>query len=361
MPRPFVHLHVHSHYSLLCGAIRLKQLFPRLTEKLGMDTIALTDRSQMFGAVDFQLKCKKAGITPIFGTEVLYLPTIDSKESASHLVLLAMIAVGYESLRHLSSQSNLDGHRQWLPHIDWSMLEAHHKGLIVLSGGVLGVVERALIERGEEEAKQVAVRFDKLFGRGQFYLEVQPLGTPRQDRINAYFRTLSQETGIPLVAANEAYYMNQEDARSYKVLSCISTGKGLREYEDEFTVTDQHWLKDGDTIAEQLGPAYEVAIDNTLEIAKRCDFNIPLGDVFLPDFGVPEEHSIQSFLRHCSHEGLKERFAEFDLVDKTYDIKEYVDRLDVELDIIISMDLKAISSSFKTSLIGRKIKGSPSI
>ena len=337
MPRPFVHLHVHSHYSLLCGAIRLKQLFPRLKE-LGMDSIALTDRSQMFGAVDFQLKCKYAGINPIFGTEVLYLPKIDSKEAASHLVLLAMNADGYESLRHLSSQSYLQGQRLGVPHIDWSMLEAHHKGLIVLSGGVLGVVERALIERGEEEAKQVAERFDRLLGRGQFFLEVQPLKTSRQDRINAFFQSLSQDTGIPLVAANEAYYMHQEDARSYKVLSCISTGKGLREYEDEFTVTDQHWLKDGDTIASQLGPAFEEAINNTLEIAKRCEFRIPLGAVYLPDFGVPEEHTIQSFLRHCSHEGLKERFAEFDRVNKIYDVQEYVDRLDVELDIIITMD-----------------------
>ncbi len=337
MPRPFVHLHVHSHYSQLCGAIRLKKLFPRLAE-LGMNSVALTDRSQMFGAVDFQLQCKKSQVKPIFGTEVLYLPTIDSKNPPSHLVLLAMNAEGYESLRHLSSRSYLEGQKLGVPHIDWSMLEDNHKGLIVLSGGVLGVVERTLIERGEEEAEHLIKQFESLLGRGHFYLEVQPLKTNRQDRINEFFSRYHQKAGTPLVATNEAYYMRQEDAKSYKVLSCISTGKALREYEDEFTVTDQHWLKDGDTIAEQLGPQYEEAINNTLEIANRCDFKIPLGNVYLPDFGVPEEHTIQSFLRHCSHEGLRERFAEFDQVDKPYALQEYIDRLDVELDIIISMD-----------------------
>ncbi|MAD61689.1 MAG: DNA polymerase III subunit alpha [Myxococcales bacterium] len=337
MSRPYVHLHVHSHYSLLCGAIRLKKLFPRLKE-LGMDCVAMTDRSQMFGAIDFQLQCKKAGVKPIFGTELLYLPSLDSSESSSHLVCLAMNEAGYKSLRHLSSRSYLDGQNHHGPHMDWTMLQQNHEGLIVLSGGVLGVVERCLIEQGEDEAEKVALRFDQLLGRGQFFLEVQALKTNRQERINQFFQKLNQKHGIPLVATNEAYYMYQEDARNYKVLSCISSGQNLREYEDEYTLSDQHWLKDGDTIASQLGPAFDEAINNTLKIAQRCDFKIPLGDVFLPDFKVPKEHNIQSFLRHCSHEGLRERFAEFDKADKAYDLAEYEDRLNIELDIIINMD-----------------------
>ena len=337
MTRPFVNLHVHSHYSLLCGAIRLKKLFPRLKE-LEMDTVALTDRNQMFGAVDFQLQCKKAGVKPIFGTEVLYLPSLDHNDPPAHLVLLAMNAQGYQSLRSLSSHSYLDGQKLGIPHIDWSMLTESHEGIIVLSGGTLGVVERTLIDRGESKAEEIALQFDQQLGRGQFFLEVQPLKTTRQERINQFFKRLNQKHGIPLVAANEAYYMHQEDARNYKVLSCISTGKNLRDYEDEFTLTDQHWFKDGDTIAEQLGSDYNEAIDNTLAIAKRCDFKIPLGNVFLPDFKVPEEHDIKSFLRHCSHEGLKERFVEFDRADKIYDIAVYKDRLNIELDIIIGMD-----------------------
>ena len=186
MGRPFVHLHLHSHYSLLCGAIHFKALFPRLQE-LDMDTVALTDRSQMFGAVDFQLKCKKNGIKPVFGTEVMYLPDFKSNENTAHLVILGMNDQGYQSLRHLSSRSYLEGQKQDIPHIDWEMLQADHDGIIVLSGGVLGVVERALIERGEQEAEKIALSFDDLLGRGQFFLEVQPLKTARQDKINEFF------------------------------------------------------------------------------------------------------------------------------------------------------------------------------
>ena len=144
----------------------------------------------MFGAVDFQLQCKKAGVKPIFGTELLYLPSLDSSESGSHLVCLAMNEAGYKSLRYLSSKSYLDGQNTQGPHIDWNMLQENHEGLIVLSGGVLGVIERALIEQGEDEAEQLALRFDQLLGRGQFFLEVQALKTNRQERINQFFQKL---------------------------------------------------------------------------------------------------------------------------------------------------------------------------
>lgn len=337
MAQSFVHLHLHSHYSQLCGSVHLKKLFNRLTEA-GMNAVALTDRAQMFGAVDFQLKCKYAGIKPIFGTELLYLPDLESQAPASHLVLLAMNSDGYHSLRHLSSFSYLKGQRQDLPHIDWSLLSEYPSGLICLSGGVLGVIERELIEKGEERAEALALQFDQLFGRGQFYLQVQPLKTGRQDRINDFFWSLHQRHGLPLVATNEVYYLTQADARNYKVLACIASGQNLREYEDEITVTDQHWLKDGDMIAAQLGPRFEEAVNNTVKIAARCEFKIPLGDVYLPNFEVPQEHTVQSYLRFRSEEGLRARFQEFERVGKSYDQPEYEARLKIELDIIIHMD-----------------------
>lgn len=214
---------------------------------------------------------QKSGHKAYFGTELLYVPSLEGQHASSHLVCLALNEEGYKSLRYLSSRSYLDGQKQGIPHIDWAMFSEHSQGLIVLSGGVLGVIERTYIEQGEAAAEQLALKFDQQLGRGQFYLEVQALKTNRQDRINQFFKKLNQTHGIPLVATNEAYYMHQEDARNYKVLSCISMGQNLREYEDEFTLSDQHYLKDGQTIASQLGPDFDEAINNTLEIAQRCD------------------------------------------------------------------------------------------
>jgi len=347
--RPFVHLHLHTQYSLLCGAVRLKPLAKTIGD-LNMPAIAQTDRNNMFGAVDFQKKIKSAGVKPIIGLETFFVPSlkegvkVDTRlrgpTRPAHLVLLATNLTGYANLREISSDAYLKTPRADIPCVDLTLLEGRTEGIIALSGGVLGVVERAFVERGEVEAERVARALRDLFPPSpepHFYLEVQPLKTTRQEHINRFFKDLSARLEIPLVATNECYYMKREEARAYHALTCIAEGTPLNEYQDEYTSCDEHYLKDGDTISTQLGPSFTDAIDETLKIAERCDLEIPLGKTYLPQYEVPEGFDEERFLDHRAEQGLLERFEEFRTKGLEFDEPVYHERLKMELDVIKNM------------------------
>ncbi|MBM4292247.1 MAG: DNA polymerase III subunit alpha, partial [Deltaproteobacteria bacterium] len=338
--RPFVHLHLHSQYSLLCGAVRLEGLFKRLPA-LQMPAVALTDRDNMFGAVDFQKQAAGAKVKPLIALESSWVPRLKDLKRDSrprHLVLIATSAEGYAHLRELSSDAYLKSpFPSERPCLDLESLRGRTRGLIGLSGGVRGAVEVALHEQGEEAAEEVALALRDVFEEGSFFLEVQPLGTARQSRVNAFFLALSRRRGLPLVATNECLYVTREEARAYHALACIARGVTLSEYQDEYTGCDEHWLKDGDTVAAQLGPDFEDAVARTLAIAERCDFKIPLGKVFLPTFRLPEGFDAESYLAHRSREGLGERFREFARVGKAVDEGAYLARLDMEIGVINRM------------------------
>ena len=338
--RPFVHLHLHSQYSLLSGAVRLDDLFKRLPA-LNMPAVALTDLDNMFGAVDFQKQAGGAKVKPLIALESSWVPRLkDLTRDARprHLVLIATSLEGYANLRELSSDAYLKSpFPSERPCLDLESLRGRTAGLIGLSGGVRGAVELALHEQGEGAAEALALELSGLFDEGSFFLEVQPLRTARQDRVNAFFLGLSRRRALPLVATNECLYITREEARAYHALTCIAAGVTLNEHQDEYTACDEHWLKDGDTVAEQLGPDFEEAVNNTLKIAERCDFKIPLGKIFLPTYQLPEGFEPESYLEHRSREGLKERFKEFARVGKSVDEGEYVARLEMEIGVINRM------------------------
>ncbi len=335
----FVHLHLHSQYSLLSGAIRLKALMPRLAD-MGMTAVACTDLGNMFGAVDFQKKAKAAGIKPIIGTEVYVAEGSrrDADRSAYHLVLLARTDEGYKNLARLVSFAYLEGVAHDKPRVDLELLKQHSAGVIALSACAEGQIAQAVLQDRPDHARELARHYRDTFEPDGFYLEVIPSHTPDQDKVNQAFRALGDELGIPLVATNDCHYLDRKDARAHEVLLCIGQGRTLDDPRRKKQETDAFWLKPADVMWAEMGADFADALENTVKIAERCEAEIELGKVYLPNFQVPEGFDTASFLVHCAREGLKARYAEFDRVDKVYDKAEYEDRLQVELDIIIGMD-----------------------
>ena len=213
----FIHLHTHTQYSLLGGALRLKDLFSAAAADQ-MDAVAITDRGNLFGAVDFYKKGQKSGVKPILGCTFRFTPHCEESGPLHQLVLLARDNEGYESLRRLLSRSWLEFHEHGVPRADFALLEAHRGGLVALSGGVQGIIEAAVAEGKRAAAVELIERFRSLYGQ-EFHLAVQPLGTPRQQKINQEFRSLGRELGVPLCATNESFYLRQEEARAREVHS----------------------------------------------------------------------------------------------------------------------------------------------
>ncbi|WP_145136068.1 DNA polymerase III subunit alpha [Paenibacillus sp. Y412MC10] len=336
----FVHLHVHSEYSLLDGAARISDLVRRAAEN-GMKALALTDHGVMYGAVPFYKACVAEGIKPIIGCEA-YLTAGSRKERGSrkdqpiyHLILLAKNETGYRNLMKLCSIGHLEGFH-YKPRIDMDALAKHHEGIICLSACLGGEVPQHLLHGRTEEARRAALRYRDIFGE-DFYLELQDHGLPEQKRVNPQLIELARELDLPLVATNDVHYLVREDASMQDVLICIGTGKTVED-EDRLQIqTDQLYLKSGDEMA-RLFPHVREALDNTLLIADKCSLELEFGRSILPEYRpLPEGQTAAEYLRNLCLEGLESRYSTTDLWDTEEGKRELLQRLDYELGVIGSM------------------------
>ena len=329
----FTHLHVHTEYSLLDGACRIKPLVARAKE-LGMTSLAMTDHGAMYGAVDFFQECKKQDIHPVIGCEVYVAQRtrfdkvhgLDNERY--HLILLCENQVGYQNLIKLVSAAWTEGFYT-KPRIDHDLLEKYHEGLICLSACLAGEIPQALLKDDYEKAKETALWYKNLFGPDHYYLEIQDHGLSEQKRSNPLIIKLARELGIGLVATNDAHYINKEDAEVQKILVCIATKHTIDEDTGMGFETDEFYLKSGDEMA-ALFPEVPEAIENTNKIAGRCSFEFDFGDTKLPIFEVPDGQDHFEFFKNMCYEGMVKRYGE------NYP-EEYMNRLNYELGVIHQM------------------------
>ncbi len=330
----FIHLHNHSDFSLLDGAAPVKRLAAKAKE-LGMHHLAITDHGSMFGALRFYQACKDVEINPIIGCEFYVAPKsrhiksgTENGSRAYHMVLLAMNEVGYKNLIYLDSMAYVEGF-YYKPRIDDELLAEYHEGLICTSACLGGEISVHLKNGQLELAEERALFYRDLFGKDNYYLELQDHGIADQKTVNTRMVKLSQDTGIPLVATNDIHYIDQEDANAQDILICIGTNRKKHELGRMKFQTDQFYMKSGDEMAELFKFAPE-AIANTLKIAERCNLEINFPGPLLPDFEIPPEFSNpDEYMRHITYEGLKNRYPEI-----TDEIKE---RSEYELGVIIEM------------------------
>ena len=329
----FVHLHIHSEYSLLDGANRIKDL-PVRAKELGMNAIAITDHGVMFGAIDFYKACKANGVKPIIGCEVYVAPRgrkdkepkIDEKYN--HLILLAKNNEGYKNLAKLVSLGFIEGF-YYKPRIDKEILEKYHEGIICLSACLAGEVNQAILNNNIEEAKKVALWFKNLFGE-DYYLEVQNNGIKEQVLVNQKLVELSKELNIPLVATNDAHYLKKEDAYNHEVLLCIQTGKKMTDEDRMRFDTDELYVKSPEEMIEYFKNIPE-AIENTVKIAEKCNVEFEFGHTILPNYDVPEQYSTHyDYLESLTQAGLAKRYGQ-------NITKEIQDRAEYELSVIKKM------------------------
>ena len=308
----FVHLHVHSEYSLLDGACRIEGLVSRAKE-LGQTAVAVTDHGVMYGAVDFYKAAKKAGIRPIIGCEVYVaartrfdkVHELDGEHS--HLVLLCKNETGYHNLIKLVSAGWTEGFYS-RPRVDRELLEKYHEGLICLSACLAGEIPRALLRGDAEGARETALWYDTVFGRGNYYLEIQDHGLSEQKSVNPQIIRIARETGIPLVCTNDAHYLTREDARVQQVLLCIQTNTTVNEPSKMAFETDEFYLKSEEEMR-ALFPAIPEAFDNTVRIAEQCCLEFEFGRTQLPEFHAPGGDSAAYFRRQC-YDGLRRLYGE---------------------------------------------------
>jgi len=332
----FIHLHNHSHYSILDGAMTIDKMIEKAKE-LDMPGIALTDHGNMFGAIEFYQKCKKAGIKPIIGQEFYVAPgsrfkkefVKDSGEEKSyHLILLAKNVQGYKNLMKLSSIGFLDGF-YYKPRIDMESLEKYSEGLICSSACIAGEIQVNILKGKNKEAREVALRLKNIFPENHFYLEMQDHGLQQQKIVNAEFDKMSKELDIPLIVTNDAHYASREDAYSHEVLLCIQTGKTMQDEKRMKFGSDNFYLKSEKEMLE-LFADYPDAIYNTYKIYEMIDVELELDHPVLPNFEVPEGFNLETYLRHLVLEGAKRNYGE------NYGV-EVQERIDYELKVIINM------------------------
>jgi DNA polymerase-3 subunit alpha len=328
----FVHLHVHTNYSLLDGACEIDRLARRLSE-LGMKSCAITDHGAMYGVIDFYKKMLAYGIKPIIGAEVYMAerimqdkePGVDDEQY--HLVLLAKDIQGYKNLMKLVSLGFTEGF-YYKPRIDMDILAKYSEGLIALSGCLAGRIPSLLLKGNFDEAKNIALQLNSIFGQDNFFIEVQDHGLLDQRRIINDLIRLSQETGIPLVATNDVHYIQKEDALAQDVLMCIQTGKTLDEENRMKFESSEFYLKSPEEMASLFSYIPE-ALENTIRIAESCNVTLDFGTIHLPSFRVPEGLTEDEYLNRLCYKGARERYPEI-----TGEIKQ---RLDYELETIKKM------------------------
>ncbi|MNW40509.1 DNA polymerase III subunit alpha [compost metagenome] len=336
----FVHLHVHSEYSLLDGAARLEDLVHRAAE-LGMKSLALTDHGVMYGAVPFYKLCKANGIKPIIGCE-MYFTAGSRKERGSrkdqpihHLILLAKNETGYRNLMKLCSIGHLEGFH-YKPRIDWDVLEQHSEGLVCLSACLGGEVPQHILHGRYEEAKKAALRYKSVFGE-DFYLELQDHGMAEQKKVNIQLLELAKETGISLVATNDVHYLGENDAEVQDVLICIGTGKTVEDEDRLKMNTTQLYFKSGAQMA-ALFPHVSEAIANTAIIAEKCELELEFGRHILPAYTpIPEGMNAGTYLASLCERGLEERYAHLLEWQNETEWAKLKQRLHYELNVIGNM------------------------
>ena len=309
----FVHLHIHSEFSLLDGANRIKDI-PVRAKELGMKAIAITDHGVMYGVIDFYKACKKEGIKPIIGCEVYVAPRsrFDKEPGIDkqyyHLILLAKNNQGYKNLSKLVSIGFTEGY-YYKPRIDLEVLEKYHEGLIVLSGCLAGAVNRALLEGQTEKAEEIALWHKNVFGE-DYYIEIQNNGIREQVLANQKLIQLARKLNIPLVATNDAHYLKKEDAYNHEILLCIQTGKRMSDEDRMKFETDELYIKSPEEMSEYFS-AFPDAIENTVKIADKCNVEFEFGHTILPNYDVPKEYSTHyEFLKKLCDDGLKQRYGE---------------------------------------------------
>lgn len=329
----FTHLHVHTEYSLLDGSSKIKELVAK-TKELGMDSIAITDHGVMYGVIDFYKAAKAAGIKPIIGCEIYVAPgsrfdreTVRGEGRYYHMVLLAENNIGYHNLMKIVSKGFIEGF-YYKPRVDYEVLEQYHEGIIALSACLGGEVN-SLLRRGMyEEAKTAALRYEKIFGKNNFFLELQDHGIPEQQTVNQGMLRLTKETGIELVATNDIHYVNADDVQPHDILLCIQTGKKVSDENRMRYEGGQYFLKSPQEM-ERLFPYAKMALENTGKIAQRCNVDIVFGEQKVPHYDVPDDYDAYTYLIKLCEDGMINRYGEAS--------KELYDRLYFEIETIKSM------------------------
>ena len=329
----FTHLHVHTEYSLLDGSNKINEYVSRVKE-LGMKSAAITDHGVMFGCIDFYKAAKAAGIKPILGCEVYVAPgsRFDKEKGKEedryyHLVLLAETQEGYQNLIKIVSYGFVDGF-YYKPRVDMELLEQYHEGIIALSACLAGEVARNLARGFYEEGKEAALRYEKIFGKGNFFLELQDHGIPEQRQVNHELIRMSRETGIELVATNDVHYTYSSDAEAHDILLCVQTGKSLKDENRMRYEGGQYYVKSEEEMR-RLFPYAPEAIENTGKIAERCNVEIEFGVTKLPKFDVPDGYTAWEYLNKLCFEGFDKRYT-----DNKEELKK---RLNYELGVIKDM------------------------
>ena len=329
----FTHLHVHTEYSLLDGSNKIKEYVKRVKE-LGMDSAAITDHGVMYGVIDFYKEAKANGIKPILGCEVYVAPNSrfdkeigGGEERYHHLVLLAENNTGYANLMKIVSKGFTEGY-YYRPRVDMEVLEQYHEGIIALSACLAGEVPRLLAKGLYQEAKKTAEKYEKCFGKGNYFFELQDHGIPEQRTVNTALLRMSKELDIPLVATNDIHYTYAEDAQSHDILLCIQTAKKVSD-EDRMRYDGGQYYVKSEMEMRELFPYAQQALDNTAMIADRCNVEIEFGVTKLPKFDVPQGYDSWSYLNKLCTDGLSERYPDDDGT-----IRE---KLDYELGVIQKM------------------------
>ena len=329
----FAHLHVHTEYSLLDGSNKIKECVARVKE-LGMNSIAITDHGVMFGVIDFYRAAKAAGVKPILGCEVYVAPgsRFDKEATGSgddryyHLVLLAENDLGYHNLMKIVSKGFTEGY-YYKPRVDLEVLREYHEGIIALSACLAGEVQKNIMRGMYSEGKQAALRYQDIFGKGNFFLELQNHGMTEQQMVNQSLLRMSNETGIELVATNDVHYTYAEDEKPHDMLLCIQTGKKLADEDRMRYEGGQYYIKSEDEM-KTLFPYALQALENTQKIADRCNVEIEFGVTKLPKYDVPDGYTSWEYLNKLCYEGLAERYP---------DDESLKERLEYELGVIKSM------------------------
>ena len=329
----FTHLHVHTEFSLLDGSCKIKEIVARAKE-LGMDSLAITDHGVMYGVIDFYKAAKEVGIKPIIGCEVYVAPGSrfnkeagQSEDKYHHLVLLAENNKGYSNLMKIVSKGFIDGF-YYKPRVDYEVLEQYHEGIIALSACLAGEVQKYLARGFYEEGKKAALKYQDIFGKGNYYLELQDHGIPEQKMVNSSLLRMSKELDIELVATNDVHYINAEDSVAHDILLCIQTGKKVSDEDRMRYEGGQFYLKSEDEMR-KLFPYALQALENTHKIAKRCNVEIEFGVTKLPRYDVPEGYTSWEYLNYLCTKGLNEKYPDDDGTLR--------ERLDYELGIINKM------------------------
>ena len=343
MSDPFVHLHVHSDYSLLDGACEINKLIAR-TKASGQEAVALTDHGNLFGAWSFYQAAKKAGVKPIVGCELYVCKNEDHTappegDSYNHLIVLCQDEAGYRNLTKIVSEASLHGF-YYKPRISKKYLAEHSQGLIGLSACLKGEVQEWISKGKPEESYRAAGQFREIFGKDNFFIEIQDQGLEAEHRIKDELLAVSKRSGIPMVATNDCHYISDDDARMHDVLLCIQMGKRVQDENRMRFGTDQFFLKNGQQML-QVFSGIEDVVYRTREIAERCNLTLnPVENPF-PKFDVPEGETLDSYFEHVAREGLKKRLpwiAERRAQGRTaYNEPQYWERLDREIRIIRDM------------------------